>query len=71
MKGETSLMFDGAQIDEIARRYRKGETVEALAKAFQCSTAPIRNALRMRGVTMRLGGRAGPAGSRLRGWRIS
>lgn len=71
MKGERSRTFSDGQVDEIARRYRAGESTHELARAFDCSTAPIRNALKMRGVRMRLGGGRNPTSSGMRGWGIS
>jgi uncharacterized protein (DUF433 family) len=51
VKGETSKSLTGAQVDEVAAKYRKGGvTIEQLAAEYKCSTAPIRNALKMRGV---------------------
>jgi hypothetical protein len=41
------------QRDEVAKRYRRGETIAALAAAYGVSSAPIRTALRERGVRMR------------------
>jgi hypothetical protein len=69
MKGHNSRSLTGEQIDEVARRYRAGETVDELALAFKVSTAPIRNALRIRAVRMRVG--AGRSSSRVGGWGIS
>lgn len=55
MRGITSRTLTGAQIDEIAAKYLKGNTtIEALAAEYKCSTAPIRNALKLRGVRSRM-----------------
>ena len=53
MNGTTSRTFTGEQIDEIAKKYRAGATVTELAAEYAVSTAPIRNALRMRGLNAR------------------
>lgn len=61
-KGTTSRSLNGEQVDEIAKKYRAGATVAELAVEYKVSTAPIRNALKMRGVRPRTGApRAGRA----------
>ena len=67
-KGTTSRSLTGEQVDEIALKYRKGATVEQLAVEYKCSSAPIRNALKMRGVRMRKGG---PFAARMMGQALN
>ena len=47
------VLLSDVMLDEIAKRYRAGETAADLAEAFQCSREPIRNALKQRGVAIR------------------
>jgi hypothetical protein len=71
-KGTTSRSLTGEQVDEVAAKYRKGATVAELAVEYKCSTAPIRNALKMRGVRPRTGApRAGRAFGQSLNGRIS
>jgi len=44
------------QGDEIAARYRTGESVTLLGEAFHCSPTTVCKALRARGVTIRAHG---------------
>jgi hypothetical protein len=51
MSGKRVLTED--QRDQVASRYRKGETIVELAEAFKVSTAPILTALRELNVRIR------------------
>jgi uncharacterized protein (DUF433 family) len=52
------VLLSDAMLDDIAKRYRAGETILDLRKAFGCSSDPIRNALKQRGVAIRRDRRA-------------
>jgi len=56
MQGEHSRRLTEAQIDKVAEEYRAGDPVHVIAARFGCSDAVIRNALKLRAVTMRIGG---------------
>lgn len=53
MSAKRSVRFSEDEIDQVARRYKQGETIAQLAEALSCSAVAISNALRMRGVTPR------------------
>jgi len=55
VKGARSDTFTDDELDEIARRYRAGDSLRTLSEAYACSTAPIRNALKIRRVALRRG----------------
>ncbi len=59
MKGTYSRMFTEEQLDDIARLYREGRTILAISIVYNCSPAPIRNALILRGVRRRPATRTG------------
>lgn len=50
-----SRRFNESQLDEIAARYRAGETREQIAKAYGASITAVVTALRARRVRMRAG----------------
>jgi hypothetical protein len=49
------------QIDEVAARYKRGETIEQVAIGFECSPNAIRNALIQRGIERRRTPGRGPS----------
>jgi helix-turn-helix resolvase-like protein len=61
MKGAYSRKLTDEQIDEVVMRYRRGETIEQIAIDFDCSSAPIRNALILRGIERRRTPGRGPS----------
>jgi hypothetical protein len=61
MKGHYSRKLTDAQIDEVVMRYKRGETIEQISIDFDCSNAPIRNALILRGIERRRTPGRGPS----------
>jgi hypothetical protein len=55
-RGVKSNTFSDEQIAEIGSEYCAGATLHALAAKHKCSDAPIKNALRLCGITPRVGG---------------
>jgi uncharacterized protein (DUF433 family) len=55
MNGSYSLRLTDDQVDDVVGRYRAGDSIRVVALHFACSDSVIRNALRLRSVTMRIG----------------
>jgi hypothetical protein len=68
MIGSYSIRLTDDQVDDVVRRYRAGDPIRVIALHFACSDSVIRNALRLRSVTMRIGGHRSSTG---RGYRYT
>lgn len=71
MQGTYSKRLTDEQLDDVVRQYQSGETIHAIAVRYHCSDSVIRNGLKLRRVTMRVGGARPGTTSAGRGYRYS